>query len=570
MTETLRILLVEDDEDDYVLARDLLSEIMDLTVELDWVTTYESGRTAISRDRHDVTLVDYRLGERTGLDLVREAVAEGCKAPIILLTGQNSRALDLQAMKAGAVDYLVKGEITAPLLDRAIRYAIERKEVEERLRMLAHYDVLTGLANRSLFQFRLREAVAQAKRTGQRVAVLLLDLDHFKDINDTLGHPAGDLLLKGVSERLRACARETDTVARLGGDEYAVIATNVKEAEGADVLALKIIDAIARPFHLDGEEVFARTSVGIALTGADVDEPEDILKNADMALYQAKSEGRGTYRFHDSEMNARVRKRKALEADIRRALEGRRFHLHYQPQVSAIGGDVVGAEALLRWHEPGRGNVSPGEFIPVAEATGQIVALGEWVLKAACRQIVAWCEAGLPPIRVAVNLSAIQFKGPSLVDTVMCAVDETGVDPDWVELEITESAIMDNVKRNTETLHQLHDHGFQIAMDDFGTGYSSLSYLKRFPVDKVKIDQSFVRDLTHDADDAAIASAIITLCKSLNLESVAEGVETREQLEYLTWLGCGTVQGYYFTKPLAADEFAAWYRNYHSAMANVG
>lgn len=570
MTPAPSILLVEDDEDDYVLARGLLSEIFGPSLKLDWVETWDAGLEALRKGTHDICLADFRLGDRNGLELVREAATLGCTVPIILLTGQDNREIDLAAVKAGATDYLVKGEITAPLLDRAIRYAIERKKVEMQLVRFAQYDSLTGLANRSLFHTRLGDAIAHAKRTKQLVAVLLLDLDHFKNVNDSLGHPVGDMLLTQVSERLTACARETDTVARLGGDEFAVIATNITHGDGAAALARKLIDALAAPFTLNGQEVFTATSMGITLFPLDDKEPEQLLKNADMALYQAKAEGRGRYRFYDAKMNARAQARKTLEFEMRRALERHEFCLHFQPKINTFTGDLTGVEALIRWQHPERGMVLPGEFIPVAETTGLIVPLGDWVLHTACAQSVAWQKMGLPPVPVAVNVSAIQFKGTDFIDTVTRAIDESGIDPACLELELTESTVMDETEVMTELLHRLRDLRLNVAIDDFGTGCSSFLRLKELPVNKLKIDLSFVRNVTDDPANAAITKTIITLAKNLNLGVIAEGVETAEQFAFLLQHECQEVQGYYISRPLSGDQFTVWYGERLQNLAREG
>lgn len=570
MTPAPSILLVEDDEDDYVLARGLLSEIFGPSLKLDWVETWDAGLEALRKGTHDICLADFRLGDRNGLELVREAATLGCTVPIILLTGQDNREIDLAAVKAGATDYLVKGEITAPLLDRAIRYAIERKKVEMQLVRFAQYDSLTGLANRSLFHTRLGDAIAHAKRTKQLVAVLLLDLDHFKNVNDSLGHPVGDMLLTQVSERLTACARETDTVARLGGDEFAVIATNMTHGDGAAALARKLIDALAAPFTLNGQEVFTATSMGITLFPLDDKEPDQLLKNADMALYQAKAEGRGRYRFYDAKMNARAQARKTLEFEMRRALERHEFCLHFQPKINTFTGDLTGVEALIRWQHPERGMVLPGEFIPVAETTGLIVPLGDWVLHTACAQSVAWQKMGLPPVPVAVNVSAIQFKGTDFIDTVTRAIDESGIDPACLELELTESTVMDETEVMTELLHRLRDLRLNVAIDDFGTGCSSFLRLKELPVNKLKIDLSFVRNVTDDPANAAITKTIITLAKNLNLGVIAEGVETAEQFAFLLQHECQEVQGYYISRPLSGDQFTVWYGERLQNLAREG
>ena len=560
MFEPIKILLVEDDEDDFVLTRELLHEIFGSQVGLDWIADPDDALDAILGNTHDICLVDYRLGRRDGIDLVREATRQDCSAPIILLTGLDDREIDIQAMEAGAADYLVKGQITAPLLDRAIRYAIERKRIQESLAKLAQYDPLTGLANRSLFQSRLKDALANAKRTGQMVAIMLLDLDHFKDINDSLGHPAGDALLKEVAARLKHNVRETDTVARLGGDEFAVIATNIDHLEGVATVAEKLVDAIAVPFGFEYHEIRTGTSVGISVSPPDVSEPEHLLKHADFALYQAKSAGRGTWQFYDAEMNAKRQARKTMEDHLARALGRNEFTLFYQPKVHARTGVVTGVEALIRWLHPEYGMVPPAEFIPIAEESGQIIEIGAWVVRTACAQHLAWREAGLPPIPVAINLSSVQFKDGNLPLTLRAIMAEFGLSPQFFELEITESVIVENTESVSEQFRMLRKLGHPIAIDDFGTGYSSLAYLKQFPVDKLKIDRAFVANITEDPGDAALAKGIIALAKSLGMGVVAEGVETAGQLALLRRHGCEEIQGYYYSPPITAEAFAVWYR----------
>ena len=560
MFASLKILLVEDDEDDFILTRELLHEIFGTQVGLDWIDDPDRALAAILGNMHDICLVDYRLGKKDGIELVREAARQDCCAPIILLTGLDDREIDIEAMEAGAADYLVKSQNTAPLLDRAIRYAIERKRIQESLAKLAQYDPLTGLANRSLFQSRLKDALASAKRTGQMIAVMLLDLDHFKDINDSLGHPAGDALLKEVAVRLKHNVRETDTVARLGGDEFAVIATNIDHLEGVATVAEKLVDAIAVPFDFENNEIRTGTSVGISVSPPDVSEPEHLLKHADFALYQAKSAGRGTWQFYDAEMNAKRQARKTMEDHLARALERNEFTLFYQPKINARTGEATGAEALIRWLHPEYGMVPPLEFIPIAEESGQIVEIGAWVVRTACAQHLAWREAGLPPVPVAVNLSPVQFKNGDLPLALRAIVAEFGLSPGFIELEITESVLVENTESVSKQFHTLRKLGHLIAIDDFGTGYSALAYLKQFPVDKLKIDRAFVANITENPGDAALAKGIIALAKSLGMGVVAEGVETEEQLALLSRHGCEEIQGYYYSPPIPAEAFADWFR----------
>lgn len=432
----------------------------------------------------------------------------------------------------------------------------ERKQAEDQLTKLAHYDALTDLPNRALFYDRLTHALAEAKRNQWIVGVMFIDVDRFKNINDTLGHAIGDILLQQVSRRLTESVRTSDTIGRLGGDEFAIVLFNISASGDADVVAQKIMASFSRPFLLDKAEVFVTTSIGITLYPNDGIDPDALIRNADVAMYRAKEEGRNTYEFYVPGMNASAAKRLDMEVMLRRAVERREFVLHFQPKIALKDGRIVGVEALIRWNCGELGLVPPMEFIPLAEETGLIVPIGEWVLKTACAQNKAWREQGLPPLLMAVNLSARQFQQKNLMEMIAGVLDETGLDPRFLELEITESMIMQHAERSSAILRRLHEIGVQLSIDDFGTGYSSLAYLKRFPVQRLKIDKSFVRDITTDADDAAIVTAVIAMAKSLKLKVVAEGVETKEQLAFLARLRCDEYQGYYFSKPLPAAEFA--------------
>jgi diguanylate cyclase (GGDEF)-like protein/PAS domain S-box-containing protein len=428
-----------------------------------------------------------------------------------------------------------------------------RVQAEARIEYDAHHDSLTGLFNRTVFQSNLPMAMAHAKRAGHMVALFFLDLDHFKFINDTLGHASGDLLLRTVADRLRSALRDADVVARLGGDEFAIIQTDLTHINGCITLAQKLLRHLSQPVEMDGHQLHVTASIGITVYPADDSDPAQLVKNADLAMYRAKHEGRNNYQFYSAEMNADVQTRLTMERELRRALECNELVLYYQPQMDQPAHRLVGVEALLRWQHPRRGLLAPAEFITVAEDCGLIVPLGEWVLRQACVQNQAWQAAGLPPVRVAVNVATIQFQRGNLVATITQILQETGLAPQYLAIELTESGLMTNLVSAAETLKRLHDFGIQIAIDDFGTGYSSLNYLKRFAVDKLKIDRSFVHDLTQDPDDASIVKAIIQLGHSLGLLVIAEGVETEEELRYLSELGCDEIQGYYFSRPVPAE-----------------
>jgi diguanylate cyclase (GGDEF)-like protein len=430
------------------------------------------------------------------------------------------------------------------------------ERTQANLYSLAHIDALTGLPNRLLFLDRLNQTMVQAHRNERLVAVMLLDLDRFKAINDTLGHTMGDLLLKSVAERLATCVREDDTVARLGGDEFTVLLPEIRYIQDAAAVAQKILDALAQPFFLDGHEVFIGASIGISLYPFD-DELSALLRNADTAMYVSKQHGGNTYQFYTAEMSTASLRRLSLEGALRRALERGEFVLHYQPQIDLARGEIVGAEALVRWQHPDLGLLGPMEFIPLAEENGLIIPLGEWVLRAACAQNRAWQNAGLPPIRVAVNLSVRQFHQKNLADIVARILGQTGLDAHRLELEITESCLMQNTQTTVTLLTELNRLGVRISIDDFGTGYSSLAYLKRFPIDTLKIDRSFVCDIDTDPNDAAIVKAIIALAQSLEMHVIAEGVETQNQLDFLRTYQCNEIQGYLISRPLPAGDFAA-------------
>lgn len=432
----------------------------------------------------------------------------------------------------------------------------ESVQAEQRLFELAHFDSLTGLPNRLLFLDRLRHTLFRAKRYANRLAVLFVDLDRFKNINDTLGHHVGDELLKEVARRLRGCLRESDAVGRLGGDEFAVLLPELEDLKSAEAVARKIVASLSQVFRWEGQELFCGASVGIALYPDDADDPDRLMQYADTAMYLAKEAGRNTWRFYTPAMNERALAQLRLDGDLRQALARGEFALYYQPKVDCRSGQVVGVEALLRWNHPLRGLVGPVDFVPMLEETGLIIEVGEWVLRTACRQVVAWSHEGLPPVTVAVNLSARQLRDGQLISVVGRILGDSGLPPQLLELELTESALMVNPDQVAATLAELRRLGVRISVDDFGTGYSSLAYLKRFPLDAVKVDRSFVQDIAADPDDASITRAVITMAHNLKLKVVAEGVENEGQLALLMSNHCDEIQGYFFSRPLPADETA--------------
>ncbi len=431
----------------------------------------------------------------------------------------------------------------------------ERQRSEDRIAHMARHDALTDLPNRMLLLEQLNHEIKRVKR-GECLAVLCLDLDQFKSVNDALGHHIGDELLKLVGERLRGCTRELDVVARMGGDEFAIIMTQMEQAADAATLSKRIRDSVIKPYQVEGHQIVTDISIGISVAPMDAVESDELLRNADMALYDAKADGRGTFRFFEPEMNTRMKVRRELEMDLRKALATEQFELYYQPLVVLETNEVNGFEALLRWNHPARGMVSPADFIPIAEETGLIVPLGEWVLKAACNEAVHWPEH----IKVAVNLSPAQLNCRNLVSMVTSALNETGMPPHKLQLEITETVLLQNTFTTLATLHQLRKMGVQIALDDFGTGYSSLSYLRSFPFDKIKIDRSFIQDLSNGAEPLAIVNAVAGLAKCLNMTSTAEGVETQQQMDVLQAIGCTEMQGYLFSHARPANEIRQFFQ----------
>jgi diguanylate cyclase (GGDEF)-like protein len=423
----------------------------------------------------------------------------------------------------------------------------ERTQAEAKIKHMARHDALTNLPNRIAFRDSMEQALARSRR-GEQSAILCLDLDHFKGVNDTLGHPTGDALLRAVTERLKQCLRETDTVCRLGGDEFAVLQADIARPEDAGALAQRLIAAISQPYDLNGHHVVIGTSIGIALAPQDGDCVEQLLRNADMALYRAKADGRATYSFFEPGMDAQIQARRTLELELRSALANGEFELEYQPVVSVETEQIVGCEALVRWRHPERGLVQPAEFISIAEEMGLIVPLGEWVLRQACRRAATWPEH----VKIAVNVSPAQFKSRTLYQIVASTLAETGLTASRLELEITESVLLHDNETTLATLHHLRALGVRISMDDFGTGYSSLSYLRSFPFDKIKIDRSFVRDLSKHGDCAAIVKAVAGLGQGLGIVTTAEGVETRAQMDTIRAEGCTEVQGYLFSPPKPA------------------
>ena len=535
-----RVLLVEGNAGDARLVREMLAEAGAVRFDLIRVSRLSDALKRLKEAEFDAVLLDLNLPD----------------VPIVVLSGLWDESLAVAAVQRGAQDYLVKGQGGASLLARSIRYAIERKQSEKYISYLAYHDGLTKLPNRRLLFDRLEQALALERRNQLTLALLFLDLDHFKHINDTLGHSAGDELLKSVAARLRGCVRQSDTIARIGGDEFAMILPDIDRPDDARIFAEKILSALEAPFYVAGEELFVTASVGISLFPDDAREAEALLRNADVAMYRSKRMGGNTSSFYSRSVDSRTTERLVLSSDLRRAIERGELLVHYQPLVDLDSGRTTAFEALARWQHPVLGLIPPTVFIPLAEETGLITRVGAWVLRSACLEACRWQDEGLRSIGVSVNLSSQQFNQTGLLDEVIQVLEETGMEPGLLELELTESGIMRDPESAITTLSGLRSLGVRIHVDDFGTGYSSLSHLKRLPIDGLKIDRSFVMDATTGPIDAGIVRAIITMAHGLKMQVTAEGVTMKNQVDFLRELRCDRAQGFYFSPPLPRPALA--------------
>lgn len=512
------------------------------------------GRSQLAEDREGVA------HQREKVARQREEVVQAREGEVHVREGRAAtREIDIRAIEgiqSTADNQMIRLQeananlVIATLEARKLAEQVQLAQVE--LDHLAHHDTLTGLPNRVLLYDRLAQAISLAQRSGKQFAVLFMDLDGFKHINDSLGHSVGDELLRSVGKRLLGCVRQSDTICRQGGDEFVALITDIDHAEDAALSVQKMLAAIALPHHIDHHDLHISASIGISIYPADGKDAEALIKQADTAMYHAKEKGRKTYAFFEPKMTARAVARQSTEASLRRALDREEFLLHYQPQIDLQSGGIVGLEALVRWQHPERGLLAPAEFVPIAEDSGLILRLGRWVLEDACRQARAWQDMGLPPLAISVNTSAIEFRARDFLVSLREILKETGLQPEYLELELTESVLMRNLSSTDSVLHELSDMGVHLAVDDFGTGYSSLSYLRRFPIDTLKIDSSFINNLTHSAHEASLVSAIISMGKSLGQRVIAEGVETAEQAAFLLEQHCDEGQGFYYARPMPA------------------
>lgn len=563
-THCKTILIVEDD----LLFQRFLQNLLREKYEISIAESAEMALNKLTTSAPDLILLDITLPGIDGIEMLRKIKVSWPDIPVIMLTAIDRTSRVVEAIKLGAFHYLTKPLQVDELLvtlERALESSEIQRNLEQHLHLklttdkgiihpLAYYDDITGLPNRILFSNRLALALADAHVSGEMLAVILLNLDRFKRINDTLGYLVGDQLLRSIVDRLRDVVRKSDTIARIGGDEFALFLQHVRYEEDAARIARKILEAFKPAFQLNDYEFYITPNIGIALYPKDGENAETLLRNASLALYRIKGQGRDNYQFYTSTLNTKAFERLVLENSLRRALERGEFAVYYQPQINLATRQVIGMEALIRWQHPDLGLIAPTKFIPLAEEIGLIGPLSEWVLWTACAQNKAWQDAGFPPLRIAVNLSARLFGQQDLMGIVKRVLEETGLNPNYLDLELTESIVMENAEGTIQTLYELKEMGVHISVDDFGTGYSSLSYLKRFPIDILKIDKSFVQDITTDPNNAAIAELIISMAHTLNLNVIAEGVETEEQLTFLQSHRCNEAQGYLFSKPLSAKE----------------
>ena len=584
MSDPIRILLVEDNPGDALLIREMLRDAGIDHFALTHAVRLDEAVHRLATAPFDVILLDLSLPDGHGLETLSRCKAHASGIAIVVLTGLNDESLALRAVQEGAQDYLVKGNLDSHLLTRAVRYAIERHRMLAQLdgaRQLEHYlanhDAVTGLPNRQLFYHRLGQAITDSRREGGAVAVLFLDLDDFKSLNDSLGHDVGDQLLRAVAARLTDVIGEQNTAARFGGDEFTFLLPRVTDLDSLPGVAQSLIDAVADPITVDEHTIFVTGSVGVSAFPGDGDDLDTMLRNADMAMYAAKSAGRNTFQFYAPSMNRRAMQRLDTEKRLRQALENDEITAFYQPKVDARTSRIVGMEALARWRQADGTVVEPADFIPLAEETGLILPIGARVLDLASRQTVAWQNAGLPPLRMAVNLSTRQLQRRASarqasahpLSLVADALNASGLDPQYLELEVTESVFLDDPEFAMSVLADIQAMGSHITIDDFGTGYSSFRYLKILPVETIKIDRTFIRHVGEQERDTALTAAIIAMAHSLGMTVVAEGVETVDQWKCLRGLQCDEMQGYLFSRPVNANEATAMLADHARKLSNA-
>jgi diguanylate cyclase (GGDEF)-like protein len=552
----MKILLVEDDSDDAELLRATVLQHNN-SVSITRTSALQDAVSALDGDRFDVVLLDLNLPDGRGAECVAKIQEANAFVPIVVLSGQGDEDYAVEILNRGVQDYLVKWEGDGRIILRAIRYAIERKRAEVKLNYLARYDALTRVPNRQYLRDQLAQATTRAIRRDRMMALLVLDLDRFKIVNETLGHEAGDVLLRDVVQRLGTAVRDGDVLARLGGDEFAVLLEDIEGPREVEAVARSLGEVFREPFQAGGRPISVTVSIGITVCPADSTDPIALLNNAGIAMQQAKERGRNTFKFFTPGMHEAILSHHRTETDLKDALARGQFTLLYQPQFRLADHRVDAVEALLRWNHPDRGCLSPSDFITAAEESGQIIPMGAWVIEEVCRQLKRWESAGVPLPRVAINVAAVQFRQPGFHESIRRVLEEHAVDPGLIELELTEHSLMEDTAGTKECLYALKNIGVRLAIDDFGAGYSCLSYLRKFPLDVLKIDRSFVSDLDSSVDAQVICSAILSIAHRLSLDAVAEGIESEQQLAFLTRNDCLYGQGFYFSVPIEADKIAA-------------
>jgi diguanylate cyclase (GGDEF)-like protein len=558
MDRKIKILFIDREQGEYLLIAEILSHIRHVEYELVWCDQLDLALNKILAQEFDVALLDYYWGDANARDLLNAARVQACQTPIVVMTDEMETEVDREAIRAGAADYLIKGQIDHLLLERALRYAIERKQTEQHLSRLAHYDPLTDVPNRILFRDRLEHAIHLAERDNASFTLMFIDLNGFKQVNDNFGHDAGDAIIRICAERLNACLRRSDSVARMGGDEFTLLLQNIANNTDVAHIAEKVIDAVAQPADINGHEVVVGCSIGIAIYPQAGRDADTLLKHADMAMYKAKQDEGSNYRFFTEMMNQDVRRQLRLESDLRMALKKQQFLLHYIPRIHVATGKVIALEALLRWDKPGVGILNAGEFIATAEETGVITAIGYWVIRQACNDLKLLQEFWDEPLMMAINLSMRQFKDDNLVHEVARIFADNDIQPGDIEFEITETVFADNIELVSLCMRPLSFFGINFLLDSFGAGNSSLLHLQRLPISTVKIDLGFLQELNRSHTDKRLVSAMITLAHNLGKLVVTEGVETKEQKEWLKEMGCDLMQGYYFSAPKSYEQILEW------------
>lgn len=553
----IRTLLINADGDQYQQMAKLLDAIAVADYEMTWCADYDYALEAMMAPIHDIILLDYQDAPQVCEELLRSASAHGCTTPILCITDKVNPELDRAAIKAGAADYLVKDRMDIASIERTIRYAIDRKRAEIELARLAHYDALTGIPNRLLFNDRLDRALQRGERGESPFALLYLDLDGFKSVNDTHGHDVGDKLVQGIAARLSQCIRRTDSVARIGGDEFTVLLEKVTSTNDTVTIAQKIIDVITEPFNINGQQLRVGSSIGIAVYPEAGRDATTLIKHADMAMYEAKATQGSNFRFFTAKMDNDADDQNKLDVELRAAINNDELALFFQPRVSLRTGKIVGAEALLRWRHPERGMIFPGDFIDVAKQLGLIVPMGYWALNRLCVYIAEMDKLGIAPLRISLNVSHEQFLSPKFVDTVESILESMAVGGNRFEFELSESDLVANLAEIAQDMSSLEKKGIRFALDDFGTGFSSLPQLQQLPITTLKLDTSHVQKVTVDDDSANVVRAMIYLAHGLELKVVAEGVETEEQKAFLLENRCDHVQGFFYSEALSFDDFIA-------------